>query len=38
MVGAMTMARTVKYVKVAHKILAAEKRHLTECFVAKENR
>ncbi len=37
MVGSMTMARTVKNVKVAHKILAAEKKHLIESFVAKEN-
>lgn len=37
MVGSMTMARTVKNIKVAHKILAAEKKHLIQNFVAKEN-
>lgn len=37
LVGAMTMARTVKNLKVAHKILAAEKKYLIQNFVAKEN-
>ena len=38
MVGAMTMARTVKNIEVAHKILGAEKKHLIQSFIAKENR
>ncbi len=37
MVGAMTMARTTKNLKVAHAILDAEKKHLIQSFVAKEN-
>lgn len=37
MVGAMTMARTTKNLKAAHAILDAEKKHLIETFVAKEN-
>lgn len=35
MVGAMTMARTVKNLQIAHKILAAEKKYLIQNFVAK---
>lgn len=38
MVGAMTMARTTKNLKVAHAILDAEKKHLIQNFVAEENR
>lgn len=37
MVGAMSMARTMKNLEVAHKVLAAEKKHLIQNFVAKEN-